>query len=195
MRVGTSDLETNQLVDRQKKAAENLAQKLLGSNGRRSSAPPSGPKAAGLGGSFASRVGVSKRNSSLPRNNNNPRAPRPGGPLNRIRSDLGDRPSRPSSTRPEVGSRSNSGIVNGSGGMSIRGAASSTPLVIVAQNFAPGTTAADIESVMNKVGGDLTSCRLVASTPTVIAEMMFADPTGADNVIEQFNGKKVGYTT
>lgn len=78
--------------------------------------------------------------------------------------------------------------------MSIRGAATSAPLVIVAQNFAPGTTAADIESVMLKVGGELTSCRLVSSTPTVIAEMQFADPAGADNVIEQFNGKKVIHT-
>ena len=144
-------------------------------------------------------MGVNKRNSSLPRTNTPRNAPRPVAPLSRIRSDLAvERPSRPSSTRPEVGSRSNSGIINGSGGsaggLSIRGAATSTasaPPVIVAQNFAPGTTAADIESVMVKVGGELTNCRLIASTPTVIAEMTFADPAGAEEVIEQFNGKKV----
>lgn len=150
-----------------------------------------------MGGSLASRVGVSKpRNSSLPRSNT-PRGPRPVAPLQRLRSDFAaDRPPRPSSTRPEVGSRSNSAVINGSGsagGLSIRGAAasSSSQQIIVAQNFAPGTTAADIESVMLKVGGDLVSCKLVASTPTVIAEMVFVHAEGANNVIEQFNGKKV----
>lgn len=62
----------------------------------------------------------------------------------------------------------------------------------MAQNFAPGTTAADIDSVMVSVGGEMTSCRLVASNPTVIAEMAFVDRAGAEAVIETFNGKKVG---
>lgn len=44
---------------RRKKAAEKLAQEIFGKKGR-SSAPPSGPKAVGLGGSLASRVGVTK---------------------------------------------------------------------------------------------------------------------------------------
>ncbi len=61
----------------------------------------------------------------------------------------------------------------------------------MAQNFAPGTTAADIESVMQSVGGDMTGCRLAASSPTVIAEMTFVEKSGAEKVIETFNGKKV----
>lgn len=55
----------------------------------------------------------------------------------------------------------------------------------------PGTTAADIESVMADVGGQIQSCRLVTSNPTVIAEMVFLEKGGAERVIETFNGKKV----
>lgn len=76
--------------------------------------------------------------------------------------------------------------------ISIRGAAGG-PYVVVAQNFVPGTTAADIESVMREVGGEMTSCRLVAALPTVIAEMSFVDRVGAEKVIETFNNKKVRF--
>jgi len=61
----------------------------------------------------------------------------------------------------------------------------------MASNFAPGTTAADIESVMRSVGGELQFCRLIAATPTVIAEMGFTDAGDADKVIETFNNKRV----
>lgn len=74
--------------------------------------------------------------------------------------------------------------------ISFKGAASG-PYVVVAQNFAPGTTAEDIQSVMQSVGGDITSCKLVASNPTVIAEMVFVERSGAEKVIDTFNGKKV----
>lgn len=78
--------------------------------------------------------------------------------------------------------------------MSIRGAAAG-PHVVIASNFAPGTTAADIESVMLDVGGQMTECRLVATNPTVMAEMTFIEKSGAETVISTFNNKKVcGYT-
>jgi hypothetical protein len=77
------------------------------------------------------------------------------------------------------------------GSINIRGAASTGPHIVIAQNFAPGTTAADIESVMQDVGGDMTDCRLIASNPTVIAEMHFVDKSAADNVVKTFNNKKV----
>lgn len=84
-------------------------------------------------------------------------------------------------------------ITNGSrkpnAGLSIKGAASG-PFVVIASNFAPGTTAADIESVMASVGGEITYCKLVASSPTVIAEMGFRERSGADTVIGTFNNKK-----
>jgi hypothetical protein len=73
-------------------------------------------------------------------------------------------------------------------GINIRGAAG--PYTVIASNFAVGTTAADIESVMAPIGGELVSCRLVTARPTVIAEMEFLDKAGAENVIAMFNGKK-----
>ena len=80
--------------------------------------------------------------------------------------------------------------MNGAGELNIRGAANGS-YVVVAQNFAPGTTAADIESVMYNVGGQMTECRLIASNPTVIAEMTFVEKKGAEDVIRVFNNKKV----
>jgi hypothetical protein len=74
--------------------------------------------------------------------------------------------------------------------MDIKGAASG-PYIVIAQNFAPGTSAADIESAMLSVGGQMTSCKLVVSNPTVIAEMAFVEKSGAEKVIDVFNGKKV----
>lgn len=78
--------------------------------------------------------------------------------------------------------------MNAPGGISIKGAAG--PYMVVASNFAPGTTAADIEAVMAPVGGSMEYCKLVASSPTVIAEMAFLDKSGAENVISMFNNKK-----
>lgn len=80
--------------------------------------------------------------------------------------------------------------VRGAGiGISIRGLAG--PYVVVGSNFAPGTTAADIESAMTPIGGEITSCRVITSSPTVIAEMVFIDKSGAENVIATFNNEKV----
>ena len=79
---------------------------------------------------------------------------------------------------------------NGVGdGLSIRGLAG--PYVVIGQNFAPGTTAADIESAMEPSGGAMQSCRIMSSSPTVMAEMVFAEKHYADTVISMFNNKKV----
>ena len=51
--------ELTQNPGRRKRAAEKLAQEIFGNKKGRASAPPTGPK-AGLGGSLASRVGVTK---------------------------------------------------------------------------------------------------------------------------------------
>ncbi|KAG7290236.1 hypothetical protein NEMBOFW57_000234 [Staphylotrichum longicolle] len=72
-------------------------------------------------------------------------------------------------------------------GMTIRGLAG--PFVVMAQNFAPGTTAADIESAMTPVGGIVTSCRVLKQHPIVIAEIVFESKEGADNVIATFNNQ------
>ncbi|KAM5345526.1 hypothetical protein ACJ41O_011387 [Fusarium nematophilum] len=72
-------------------------------------------------------------------------------------------------------------------GMTIRGLAG--PISIMAQNFAPGTTAADIESAMTPVGGEMLSCRIVKTKPIMIVEMSFASREGGERVIETFNDK------
>lgn len=73
--------------------------------------------------------------------------------------------------------------------ISIRGTAG--PYVVIGSNFAPGTTAADIESAMVPGGGEMQSCRIISSAPTVMAEMVFAEKHNAESVISTFNNKKV----
>lgn len=89
------------------------------------------------------------------------------------------------------GSHNQAAQTKGASGISIRGAAQPTGWTVVASNFAPGTTAADIEAVMTPVGGEMLGCRLTSSHPTVIAEMQFVEKSGADNVITMFNNRKV----
>ena len=83
----------------------------------------------------------------------------------------------------------NGGTSGASEELSIRGLAG--PYVVMGSNFAPGTTAADIESAMVPSAGEMQSCRIITSTPTVIAEMVFVDKQSADSVIATFNNKKV----
>ena len=73
---------------------------------------------------------------------------------------------------------------------SIKGAAG--PYVVVGSNFAPGTTSADIQSTMEMVAGEMVSCAIVTSYPTVIAEMVFQDRACAEKVVTTFNNQKVG---
>ncbi|KAJ0343061.1 hypothetical protein COL922a_000388 [Colletotrichum nupharicola] len=72
-------------------------------------------------------------------------------------------------------------------GLSIRGLAG--PFAVMAQNFAPGTTAADIESAMTPVGGEMLSCRILKTTPLLVAEMVFVTKEGGDAVISTFNNQ------
>lgn len=73
--------------------------------------------------------------------------------------------------------------------INIRGLAG--PCVVVGSNFAPGTTAADIESAMIPSGGEMQSCKIVSYSPFLVAEMVFAERANAENVIATFNNKKV----
>lgn len=76
--------------------------------------------------------------------------------------------------------------------MSIRGMAATGPWCVVASNFAAGTTAADIEAAMAPIGGDIISCQIVNDHPNnVMAEIVFVDRPGAENVIATFNDQKV----
>ncbi|KAF5634424.1 hypothetical protein F25303_8760 [Fusarium sp. NRRL 25303] len=87
-----------------------------------------------------------------------------------------------------VKGKGSAGNGNGNGmGMTIRGLAG--PFTIMAQNFAPGTTAADIESAMTPIGGEILSCRIVKSNPFLLFELAFASREGGERVIETFNDK------
>jgi hypothetical protein len=68
--------------------------------------------------------------------------------------------------------------------------------MVVAQNFVPGTTAADIRAVFapNKSQG-LSSCRLISANPTVIAELVFDSQEEAEAVVAKFNNKMVCQST
>ena len=68
--------------------------------------------------------------------------------------------------------------------------------MVHASNFAPGTTAADIESALTQVIADdtgaipISSCRIMSNNPTVIAEMVFSEKFVADKVVNTFNNQK-----
>ena len=99
------------------------------------------------------------------------------------------------SARPSRGTRLYSALqteltVRGSSnGMSIRGAAG--PFTVIATNFAPGTTASDIEASMAPVGGEIVYCGLVSTHPTIVAEIDFLEKSGAENIIATFDNQRV----
>lgn len=74
-------------------------------------------------------------------------------------------------------------------GLSIRGIAG--PTTVQAQNFAPGTTGADIESAMTPIGGKILKCIIVATRPNVIAEIVFENREGANAIIDTFHNQTV----
>jgi hypothetical protein len=79
---------------------------------------------------------------------------------------------------------------NDAPGFSIRGVATGGPYTVIASNFAPGTTAADIEAVMSPHAGETLGCRLLTAAPTVMVELQVVTKEGADNVIATFNNQK-----
>ncbi|KAI9823127.1 MAG: hypothetical protein M1819_001510 [Sarea resinae] len=73
-------------------------------------------------------------------------------------------------------------------GIRIKGSAG--PYIVIGSNFAPGTTADDIEAAFGPVGGAITRCRILASYPIVEAEIEFLEKSGAENVVATFDGRK-----
>lgn len=190
-----------------------MAQEIFGKN-RRQSAPSNNKKPqTPLGGSLASRVGIAKERpihhhtkiktnddqrsssaASIPTLGN--KQQNRGGQKNRNGRQAGAGADTRANTAFEnatqqVAPRSfnSKQFANNDTELSIRGAAG--PYCVVASNFAPGTTAADIGAVMTPIGGEMSACKLISSYPTVICELLFLDKTGADNVVSLFNGKKV----
>lgn len=72
--------------------------------------------------------------------------------------------------------------------LTIRGLAG--PHVVEVKNLAPGTTAADVEEVMRREGMKIHSCRLLQTSPTVIADIVCVSKDDADK-ITKFDGQWV----
>ncbi|KAA6412908.1 MAG: hypothetical protein FRX48_03901 [Lasallia pustulata] len=212
MAAGEEALSFDAIIqaDRQRRKNEALAKEIFG-KGRRPTTPANaGNRSNATAPSLASRVGVAKASqrsaSSTPKPKanidatwghdlhhvNNPQASR----LSRLPRDNAkaritrdDRLLAAVQTDSALNGASDQATVRAPGnGYSIRGLAG--PYVVHGSNFAPGTTAADIESAMEPIGGEIQRCKIVTSTPTVIAEMVFTDKAGAENVIATFNNQK-----
>lgn len=203
---------------REKKKNEELAQEFLG-RGRK--ANTSGAGAAGkvrdtsekptLLSRISGGAGVQKRSSSAkPAGSiegkwqhdlhklNNPNGPaaraRGPGPNRTTSASQVERNSRTYDKFASVLNRStNPPARNEAPGFNIRGVAKGGPYTVIASNFAPGTTAADIEAVMAPHAGETLGCRLLTAAPTVMVELSVVTKEGADNVIATFNNQKVSY--
>ncbi|KAI4176283.1 MAG: hypothetical protein LQ343_001021 [Gyalolechia ehrenbergii] len=192
-------------ADRQKRKNEQLANQLLG-NGRRSSTPSNGIRKSGAGGSLASRIIVANRSfSATPKthatlkNSANahtqhvsdaalPQNPRPIRANPMMRKVQKERLSENLTKMDWVSNANGQANVRDGGDISILGAAG--PYTVVGSNFAPGTTAADIESAMAPIGGEMLGCQITSQKPTVVAEMVFSEKARAENVIATFNNKR-----
>ncbi|KAK6332100.1 hypothetical protein TWF718_002634 [Orbilia javanica] len=76
---------------------------------------------------------------------------------------------------------------NLSGGITIKGSAG--PFAVQGSNFASGTTASDIRSILEKFGLSPINCGILSANPTVIAEFLFETRDEADRCVEMFNNK------
>lgn len=75
--------------------------------------------------------------------------------------------------------------------MTIKGSSGLGPFVVTGSNFAPGTTAADIQSAVEPTSGPMLSCRVISPRPTVTAEMVFAERWTAETVVANFHNQRV----
>ncbi|KAH6687486.1 hypothetical protein F5X68DRAFT_275950 [Plectosphaerella plurivora] len=185
---------------RERKKNEALAQRIF-SKDRRQSAPSK--VKPGTGPSLASRVGVKKRSSLGPT-----KQPSAGNIEGEWTHDLHNTVngsnslasrvsvSGPAAQKTKQRTAKLADAIQRSGqqlaqptnkGLSIRGLAG--PFAVMAQNFAPGTTAADIESAMTPVGGEMVSCTIVKTSPMILVEMVFVSKEGGDAVIERFHNQ------
>ncbi|KAJ5194090.1 hypothetical protein N7491_001426 [Penicillium cf. griseofulvum] len=193
-------------ADRQKKKQEELANQLLGKN-RRSSAPGSGSGAGKKAqnksqnakpGSLASRIGVAKRSASATVQPKNKPAPTTNN--NRTRGKTGKK-DRVNVDRVRTAVQTGNGLGNArsgnvapssrpAGGMNMTIKGASGPFIVVGRNFAPGTTAADIQSALEPITGPMISCQIVANQPSVVAEFAYAEKTAAELVVANFHNQR-----
>ncbi|KAI4211638.1 MAG: hypothetical protein LQ351_005541 [Letrouitia transgressa] len=207
--AGKSTISFDELIqaDRQRRKDELLANALLG-NGKRPSTPSNGVKKTSLGGGLASRIGIAKplqrptsatskiRYNGVATSQNLSRV---HNPLSRLNSSTRETSMGRQLKRERIleaamsdsaqdGTTSQSKVQIPGEEISIRGIAG--PYNVIGDNFAPGTTAADIKSAMSPSGGEMQNCRIIQTSPTVMAEMVFAERAHADNVIATFNNKR-----
>ncbi|KFY34592.1 hypothetical protein V494_06635 [Pseudogymnoascus sp. VKM F-4513 (FW-928)] len=205
-------------TDRTRRKNEALADDIF-NRGRRQSAPGAVPRKPGTGPSLASRVGISKERSRsiTPKPIGSAKFPKRTVPAGNVNSDWTHdlhgvnnpsplapsslknkslKPGRNAQFRTLLGNSASSPNLNaqfnvlpkaGGAGLSIRGIAG--PTTVQAQNFAPGTTAADIESAMTPIGGKIVKCIVVATRPNVIAEIIFEHREGANAIIDTFHNQ------
>ncbi|KAJ5112384.1 hypothetical protein N7532_000429 [Penicillium argentinense] len=192
-------------ADREKRQNELLANQLLGKNrinkGRRASAPGSG---SGVGkakpGSLASRIGPPqlKRSASTSLQKNQPHPQPKNKPQTRqapatvASARLREKPARkqnPKNKKEHPHKERYASLVENvaSTGFSIKGA--SGPFVVVGSNFAPGTTAADIQAALGQITGPILSCRVIGHHPAVTAEIAYAEKGAAENAVANFHNQ------
>ncbi|KIV99805.1 uncharacterized protein PV09_08609 [Verruconis gallopava] len=209
-------VEFNRIIqaDREKKRKQELADKIFS---RRSSAPSAGALGAhkGLAGAstLASRITKPGQTARTTKSG--------GNPLSRVQQTVALKRSAStpqlatgsvirrnqaldvlvnggrSSRANEVDAQANihSVRVSPGAGFNIKGSAVQMnpprEYAVVAQNFAPGTTAEDIRAVFvpDPTAAGLISCQLLVSHPTVIAELVFDNQDAAEEVVKKYNGR------
>ncbi|CAG1962117.1 unnamed protein product [Fusarium graminearum] len=134
-----------------------------------------------ISGDLSARISAPNGPNGPNKRANNRRTARLSAAVDRMDTSA-DAPQQVNIVKPKV-----NGANNNSMGITIRGLAG--PFTVMAQNFAPGTTPADIESAMTPIGGEIVSCRIVKSKPILIFELAFASREGGERVIETFNDK------
>ncbi|KAI6779548.1 putative RNA-binding protein-like protein [Emericellopsis cladophorae] len=217
--TATNDFQSFVTNARERKRNEDLATKIFSTKSRRQSAPSTLKSQKTPGGSLASRVGVKKKpraslgsraapapagnvngewthdlhntvnnarslKSRITNGSANAKAP-PTGPRGNKAARRATALDRMDLDSAAVQSQAN--IRSPPQGISIRGLAG--PFTVMGQNFAPGTTAADVESAMTPIGGPMEQCRVIKTQPFMVVEMVFASREGGERVIETFNDK------
>ncbi|OJI83977.1 hypothetical protein ASPTUDRAFT_120521 [Aspergillus tubingensis CBS 134.48] len=179
-------------ADRKRRRNEELANKLLSK--KKTTNPPTKPTGKTQNvkpGSLASRIGVAKRSASatLPAKSTPPiPAPARQGARQNARPPNKRRPDENrllSALNPASGQAN----VRNGGGLSIKGKGSG-PFVVVGSNFAPGTTAADIQSALEPVSGPILRCWVTAQHPVVTAEITFAERQAAEGAVANFHNQR-----
>ncbi|KIV77312.1 hypothetical protein PV11_09118 [Exophiala sideris] len=174
-------------ADRNRRKNEALANEIFGRNKQKENNRPA--KAAPRTNDLASRI--TKRSNSVARSSS-PRNP-PSRPASSTPQNARSTRLATALTSPQVNIVSTPRGTTGKG-LSIKGKAG--PFTVEASNFAPGTTAADIESALqgdtvdDNGGNGMLSCRVISTSPAVVAEMVFSERAIADRVISTYNNQR-----